>query len=133
MPIPHVALGMPRAVIIFKQVDNRHTRIQIAQEQGAAEAAVADDQIRPDVGPRDERFVYAVAIADRVFERSRAEVRVLRRAALTRVLHFLEPFHDPAWRLADEGAFPSPLPRKMPCDVPKLSREILVDVEYVHA
>jgi len=48
------------------------------------------------------------------------------------VLDFLDAFDDPGGRLADEGASPRGLLNEVACDVPKLGREVLVDVEDVH-
>ena len=119
MPIPHVALGMPRAVEVFKQIDDRHARIQVAQKKRAAKAAVPNDQIGPDVRVAPAASVKAVAVADRVFKGSRAEMGIFLSRRLALVLNFLETFDDPAGGLTDECAFP---PRLAEIDARRCAR-----------
>src|SRR5687768_12764398 len=76
VPEGHVALSVVRVVVVLEEVDARNIRVNLAQEQRAAEAAVADDEIRLNVRPFDHRPDHPVAVPHIVLEGARAEVVV---------------------------------------------------------
>jgi hypothetical protein len=79
-----VDVGVFRPVIVLEVVDDRRA-VQLPQRQGRDEAAVRDDDVGADIGPRLERLVGGLRVQGDVLEGAAVVLAAVRRAALDRV------------------------------------------------
>jgi hypothetical protein len=127
-----VHVRVVRVVEELEVIDFRDGRIEFGQEQRRAEAAVADDQIRPQVRMLPARLIDPVGVPDRVLERPAAIMGCLPGTSL-RLVRDLPDAIDLARRCrGDERTRPAQGADQVSRDVPELRREILVDEEDVH-
>ncbi len=119
-------------IVILEEVDDGGIAVQFAKEQGAAKAAVADDQIGLYVGAGLEGLIDAIAIPDLVFERARAEMVGGPGSAGGSVNQPMDARDVAAGGSGGEGDLP-PMPFNQAAgDVAELGGEIRMNIQNVH-